>query len=434
MNAVPEELFVDAAAHDGRGIARDGGKVVFIEQALPGERVQVLRRRRRRHHDEAALIKVIEPSPGRVEPRCLHFGVCGGCALQHAASDLQLEIKQQALADSLARIARTAPVEWLAPVTGPTWRYRRRARLSCRYVESKGRTLVGFRERGRPFVADLSDCETLADPAGGLIEPLAALIGGLDQARRIPQVEVTVADNVTILVLRHLEPLGSDDRDKLRAFAAHHGVEFHLQPGGSRTIAPLDPPGTTPVYRLDAHDIDFAFAPADFIQVNADVNRAMVDKAMELLAPERGDAVLDLFCGLGNFTLPLARHAGRVTGVEGDAGLVARARGNATRNGISACEFHAADLAAPPADASWMQRRYDRLLLDPPRAGAREAVAQVGRWAPARILYVSCHPGTLARDTGDLVHVHGYRLVAAGVVDMFPHTAHVESIALFERG
>lgn len=429
----PEPMTIDGVSHDGRGVAHTGGKVVFVDGALPGERITALRTRRRRGHDEARTLAVLEPSAGRVEPQCAHFGVCGGCVMQHATPELQREIKQQVLADNLARIGRIAPANWLPPVAGPIWRYRRRARLSCRFVEKKGRLLVGFRERGRPYVADLRSCEVLAEPVGAMLGALAALVGGLERAREIVQIELAVADNVTILVVRHLAPLPEGDLAQLRAFGAGHGVEFHLQPAGYDSIVPLDPPGSVPLYRLPEFAVEFEFGPADFLQVNAAVNEAMVSRAVELLAPAAGEAVLDLFCGLGNFTLPLARRAAQVTGVEGDAALVARASANAARNGITNAIFLSADLFAPLPEGGWASARYDKVLLDPPRAGAREVLEYIPRWNPERVVYVSCHPGTLARDAGELVTRHGYTLAAAGIIDMFPHTAHVESIAVFER-
>ena len=431
---VRETLAIESAAHDGRGIAHVDGKVVFVSGALPGERVIALRRPGRRGFDEATTVEILESAPGRAQPGCPHYGLCGGCSLQHADASTQRALKQQALNDNLARIGNVAPVEWYEPVAGPTWGYRRRARLSSRFVDKKGRMLVGFREReGRGLVADLVGCEVLAAPAGTLIAPLAETLGTLQAAHEIPQVEVAVADNATVFVIRHLASLGDGDRARLRAFASAHDVEIHLQPAGYDSIVPLDPPGTPLVYALPDFDIEIRFEATDFVQVNAEVNQKMVARAVELLDAGSGDTALDLFCGIGNFTLPLARRAAHVTGVEGDAALVARAGANAAHNGIANVEFHTADLFADPGKAPWATRRYDRLLLDPPRAGAREIIEFVPRWKPERIVYVSCHPGTLARDTGVLVHEHGYTLAGAGIIDMFPHTAHVESIALFTR-
>lgn len=429
-----ETLAIESAAHDGRGIAHVDGKVVFVSGALPGERVVALRRPKRRGFDEATTVEIIEPAPGRTLPACIHYGLCGGCSLQHADAATQRTLKQQALADNLSRIGRVVPAEWFEPVIGPVWGYRRRARLSSRFVDKKGRMLVGFREReGRGLVADLAGCEVLAPPAGRLIAPLAEALGALQAAHTIPQIEVAVADNATVLVIRHLSTLGDADRAALRAFAAVHHVEIHLQAAGYDSIEPLDPPGTQLVYALPDFDVEIRFEATDFVQVNGEVNRKMVARAVELLDAGPGETALDLFCGIGNFTLPLARRADHVTGIEGDAALVARAAGNAAHNGILNVEFHTADLFEAPGKLPWAARRYDRLLLDPPRAGAREIIDLVPRWRPKRIVYVSCHPGTLARDAGVLVNEHGYTLAGAGIIDMFPHTAHVESIALFIR-
>ncbi|MEX0900182.1 MAG: 23S rRNA (uracil(1939)-C(5))-methyltransferase RlmD [Gammaproteobacteria bacterium] len=429
-----EALTIESATHDGRGIAHVDGKVVFVSGALPGERVVALRRPRRRGFDEATTIEILTSAAGRVQPSCTHFGLCGGCSLQHADAATQRALKQQALADNLARIGKIAPADWFEPITGPVWHYRRRARLSARFVDKKGRMLVGFREReGRGLVADLAGCKVLAVPAGQLIAPLAEALGGLRAARGIPQIEVAVADNVTILVIRHLSPLDDADRAALRAFAATHGVEIHLQPAGYESVIPLDPPGTQATYALPEYGIEIRFAATDFVQVNGEVNRKMVARAVELLDAGPDNTALDLFCGIGNFTLPLARRAGHVTGVEGDAALVARATDNAVHNGISNVEFHTADLFKSPGKAAWATQRYDRLLLDPPRAGAQEIIDHIPRWRPKRVVYVSCHPGTLSRDAGVLVKQHGYTLAGAGIIDMFPHTAHVESIALFIR-
>lgn len=427
----PETAEITALDHEGRGIARIGGKAVFVDGALPGERVRLQRLQRRRRHDEARVLEVLEPSPDRVEPRCAHFGVCGGCSLQHLGHGAQLAAKAGIVAEQLLRLGGVQPERWLPPLAGPAWSYRRRARLGCRYVEKKGRVLVGFRERSSPLLADLRGCEVLAAGTGALIEPLAALIGSLGIRRRVPQVEIAVADGATALVLRVLEEPGAADREAMKAFEAAHGVEIYLQSGGLDTVAPLSPPATPLSYELPGLSAGIRFAPTDFIQVNAGLNGLMVARALELLEPQPGDRALDLFCGLGNFTLPLAHRVAEVTGVEGDAALVARARENADRNGIGNARFLAADLASEASTAGWAGV-YDLVLLDPPRAGAREVLAGVAASRPRRVVYVSCHAGTLARDAGILVSEHGFRLAAAGIMDMFPHTAHVESIALFE--
>jgi 23S rRNA (uracil1939-C5)-methyltransferase len=428
--AAPEEAQVDGLTHEGEGVVH-GGKTAFVAGALPGERIRFHRTRRHRQHDDAELLEVLQASPARVVPRCPHFGVCGGCVLQHLSPAAQLAAKESELRDALARVARVTPARWLSPLEGPHWGYRRRARLGAKFVRKKGAVVVGFRERAAPLIAQLRSCDVLAPPAGALIAPLAAMLTGLGIRERVPQIEVAVADNATALVLRVLEAPASEDLARLEAFAAEHGVRLFMQPAGLDSVHELGAAGEPLQYRLARFGLELQFAPTDFIQVNGAVNEALVARAVELLALTPAARVLDLYCGLGNFSLPLARHAAQVVGVEGDAALVARARGNARHNGLRNAEFHLADLAAPPdASAPWMQHGYTHVLLDPPRTGASAVLATLSRIAPQRLLYISCHPGSLARDLGVLVHEHGFALDAAGVVDMFPHTAHVESLAL----
>jgi 23S rRNA (uracil1939-C5)-methyltransferase len=452
-----EEAVVAAITHEGEGIIK-GGKTAFVAGALPGERIRFRRTKRHKQHDDAQLLEVLDPAPDRTQPRCAHFGICGGCALQHLAPDSQLAAKQLELKDNLERVAQVMPDEWLAPLRGPVWNYRRRARLGATYVTKKGRVVVGFRERLSPYVAALDRCEVLAAPADALITPLSELIMGLSIRERLPQIEVAVADNATALVMRVLVPPTPDDLAKLRAFEKAYDVRLYLQPAGLDSVHRLAPdlePGALPPnldaasgeashpaepplsYALPAFDVTLDFTPTDFIQINGPINAALVSRAIDLLAVDATSEVLDLFCGLGNFTLPLARKAARVVGVEGDRALVQRAQANATRNRIDNAEFHVADLAKPAGDTpatapAWAKRAYSHILLDPPRAGAREMLPTVARLAPKRVLYISCHPGSLARDTGMLVHQFGFKLRAAGVLDMFPHTTHVESLALFE--
>lgn len=421
-------------AHDGRGVAHSGGKTVFIDDALPGEQVEWRRTKRGRNFDEGRLERIITPSPDRVSPRCPHFGVCGGCVLQHLASDKQIGFKQRQLVEALSRIGQVQPDEWLPPLQAEVWNYRRRARLAARWVPKKGRVLVGFRERSAPFVADLRGCEVLDARAARLIEPLSQMLERTSIKQRVPQIEVAAADNAVGLVFRVLDAPSDADLELLRRFGREHDVQIYLQPGGYDTVAPLDADAVPLEYRLPAFDITLRFQPTDFVQVNGVLNALMVERALDLLAPGPEESVLDLFCGLGNFSLPIARRAGRVLGVEGEAGLVQRARDNAVLNAISNAEFVTANLADEAlADAPWAARSYDKVLLDPPRAGAREVLKTLHRSGAKRIVYVSCHPGTLARDAGILVREHGFRLVSAGVMDMFPHTAHVESIAVFDR-
>ena len=429
----PFEARVIDLVHDGRGVAKLDGKTVFISDALPGERVLASRVSRRRSHDDAVLVEVLEASADRVEPRCPHFGVCGGCSLQHMAPAAQLAAKERTLHDNLERLGRVVAEARWPPIPGPAWGYRRRARLGARKVDKKGGVLVGFRERRAPLVTAMDSCMVLAEGVGDLIPALAQLIGGLSIARRVPQVEVAVGDASRALVFRVMDPPTPADLAALDRFGRTHGVDVWLQPGGLATLAPLHANTPRPSYRLAEFDLDIEFLPTDFVQVNAVINERAVARAVELLAPAPGDRVVDLFCGLGNFSLALARRGARVRGVEGDAGLVERARQNAARSGLPA-EFFVANLFEDCSALEWAREPCEALLLDPPRAGAEASIQLVPVLRPERIVYVSCHPGTLARDAGILVNEFGYRLSGAGVMDMFPHTAHVESIALFERG
>jgi 23S rRNA (uracil1939-C5)-methyltransferase len=436
----PEMAIIDALTHDGRGIAAIEGKKVFVAGALPGEQVRVVRHKIRRGHDEADLLEVLVPSQERVVPRCEAFGVCGGCALQHVDTADQRAIKQKSLEDSLERIGGVCPDRWLKPIFDATgegsWQYRRRARLAVRDVSAKGRVLVGFRERGAALVTDMHRCEVLAPPLGGLIDPLSDLIGRLTIKARLPQVELAVGDNAVELVFRVLDPPTSGDRDSLRRFGEEHGIRISLQPGGIDSVMPLDPdtPRESLHYDLPDFDVRVRFEPTDFVQVNGPVNRQMVAAAVELLQLRQDDRVLDLFCGIGNFSLPLARRSGYVLGIEGETAQVVRAVQNAGLNGITNCEFRVSDLAAVDGSESWIRQSWNKVLLDPPRTGAEAVIGKLAKTGAERIVYVSCHPATLARDAGALVWKQGYRLEAAGIIDMFPHTAHVEAIALFSAG
>ncbi len=427
----PETALITALAHDGRGIARMDGKAVFVAGALPGETVTLRRRARRSSFDEAELVEVLEPSPERVEPLCKAFGVCGGCLMQHASPALQRQAKQAALLDELQRIGKVIPEQVLEPLAGPVWAYRRRARLGVKYVAKKERVLVGFRERSAPYIADIAACEVLSEPLGKMVLPLAELVGSLSIRDQVPQIEVAVADESIALVFRNLKPITEADREKLLTFGTQHRVDVWLQPGGIATAAPLLPSQAL-TYRIPDYQVELEFQPLDFIQVNGSLNQQMIGHALTWLEASSTDSVLDLYCGLGNFTLPLARVCGSVHGVEGDAGLIDRARANAQRNGITNATFAVADLSQDITGLAWAKDRYDRILLDPPRVGAREMLPLIAAKTPARVVYISCHPGSLARDAGILVEEHGFKLIAAGIMDMFPHTAHVESIAVFE--
>ena len=428
-----KDVLIEALSHEGRGIARVDGKAVFVHAALPGERVDIQLTRRHRDFDEADVLEIRQPSDRRTTPRCAVYGRCGGCAAQHMDHTLQLEFRSAALFDQLLRVARCEPPERLTPLTGPEWHYRRRARLGVKYVPGKGGVLVGFRERLKYFLTDMRDCHTLEVDAAALIEPLRGLIAQLSIRERLPQIELASGDDGLALVLRVLREPSVDDRERLAAFEAQYAVSLYLQSGGPATVVPLSEATRALHYRLSAFDVEFEFLPTDFVQINSRLNEAMVTRVVELLAPESGLRVLDLFAGLGNFTLPLARRGLAVRAVEGEATLVARARDNAQRNGLDSIEHVVADLFAESPGAAWMQGRWDRVLLDPPRAGALQVCQMMDRLEPARIVYVSCNPATLARDAAILVHHHGYRLQAAGIIDMFPQTAHVEAVAVFQR-
>ncbi|MBT8090895.1 MAG: 23S rRNA (uracil(1939)-C(5))-methyltransferase RlmD [Gammaproteobacteria bacterium] len=431
----PETASINAVTHDGRGIADVDGKKTFVAGALSGETVQFIRRKSRRNFDEAELLDVIEASPDRIDARCDAFGRCGGCSLQHVTPAHQRTIKSGTLKDNLERIGRVEPEAWLQPMTGPEWHYRRRARLAVKHVPAKGRTLVGFRERHAPFITDMHRCEVLAKPVDDMIDALSELIGQLSIRARLPQIEVAIADNDIALVFRVLDPPTDEDKAALTAFGTENQLRIYLQPRGLDSVTLLYPPSIDgPLcYTLAEFGLEIAFEPTDFVQVNSDINQRMVHFAIEQLQAGADDRVLDLYCGIGNFSLPLARQAGAVLGVEGEASLVARAAENARRNNISNVEFRVADLGKIDGTESWIKAGCDRLLLDPARSGAAEVVTRMQLFKPTRIVYVSCHPGTLARDAGTLVHEQGYKLESAGIIDMFPHTAHVESIAVFTK-
>ncbi|BAU48261.1 23S rRNA methyltransferase [Sulfurifustis variabilis] len=428
------EARIESLDYEGRGVARIDGKATFIDGALPGERVRFRYHRKRRRHDEGSVIEVIEQSPDRVAPPCRHFGRCGGCSLQHLAPPAQIAAKQRVLAENLRRIGRVAPERWLPPILGPDRGYRRRARLGVRDVPKKGGVLVGFREKRRSYITPLDDCLTLDRRVAVLLPALRELVAGLSRPDRLPQIEASAGDEAVALVFRHLEPLTEADLRRLRAFGEAHDVQVHLQPDTPDSVRALWPdPAPELGYALPEFEVRLVFRPTDFVQVNAEVNRRLVHQAMELLAIAPDDAVLDLFCGLGNFTLAAGRQAKRVLGIEAEPRLIARARANAERNGLTNVEFRTADLAGLLDPAPWEGFRFERLLLDPPRTGAIEAIRALPADGARRIVYVSCNPATLARDSQYLVEVLGYRLSAAGVADMFPHTAHVESLALFVK-
>ena len=419
--------------HDGRGVAHINGKDVFVSGALAGEFVRLRFTGKKRHFDEAVVEEILRASPDRVTPRCAHFGVCAGCVLQHLDAPAQIAAKQRTLLENLVRIGKVQPQHVLPPLTDVPWGYRRKGRLSVKFVDKKGRVLVGFRETNGRYVADIKRCDVLHPAVGERIEAIAALIESLDAKRDIPQIEIAAGDDLVALIFRHLQPLSPNDTQALEQFGQTHGLAIFLQPGGIDSVAALWPTDAHLSFRLPAYDLELDFQPLDFIQVNAGMNLRMLDHALELLDPRPNDRILDLFCGLGNFTLPLARRAAHASGVEGESGLVRRAGENARHNGISNAEFFAADLFKDQRGTGWAREKYDLMLLDPPRSGAAEVLEYLPGKNVRRVVYVSCHPGSLARDAGTLVQRHGFVLRDAGVMDMFPHTAHVESIAVFER-
>jgi 23S rRNA (uracil1939-C5)-methyltransferase len=424
------KLRIESLDAEGRGVARNAdGKVVFVEGALPGEEIDFQVLRKKSSFEIGRLTKVVGGSSSRQAPRCPHFGVCGGCSLQHTDARTQMAAKQRWLEENLARIGKVEPEMLLPIVYGEEWGYRRRARLGARYVPKKGGAMVGFREKRSSYITDMRECHVLPRRISDLVSPLRALVESLSIRARLPQIELAVGDNGAVLVIRHLDPLSEADEGLLTSFSEQHGVHLWLQPGGPDSARPFHPAESELYYDLPEFGVRLRFRPTDFTQVNHGVNRILVARAVRLLDPQPDERVADLFCGLGNFSLPLATRGARVIGFEGSRDLVERARHNAAANGLAA-QFEVMDLSRPNLAP---YAPFDKLLLDPPREGAVEIAKSLPAAWPRRIVYVSCDPATLARDAGILVHVQGFRLAAAGVVNMFPHTAHVESIALFAR-
>lgn len=426
---------IESLDQEGRGVARTEGKVIFIEGALTGEVVSYSSYRKKPSFELAQVTQIYKSSAMRVQPKCAHFGVCGGCSMQHLDARAQVAVKQRILEDSLWHIGKVRAETILRPIYGQAWGYRERARLSVRHVIKKGKTLVGFHEKRSSYVADMQHCEILVPKIAGLLPLLAELVSGLSIRDRVPQIEVAVGEHVDVLVLRVMDTPSSEDETALRTFADKHGIQFWLQTGGYDTIAPFHPLDAPPLtYSLPEFGITMPFAPSEFTQVNSALNRVMISCAMGLLDPQPGERIADFFCGLGNFTLPIARSGAQVLGIEGSETLVARAKQNAELNGLADnARFAAMNLFAITAETFFSLGRFDKLLIDPPRDGALELVKSIGgENAPHRIVYVSCNPGTLARDAAELVQ-RGYVLKSAGVMNMFPHTSHVESIAVFEK-
>ena len=426
---------IESLDHEGRGVAHVEGKTIFIEGALPGEEVEYSSYRRKPSYEQASAVAILRQSAQRTEPRCRHFGVCGGCSMQHLEPEAQAAAKQRVLEDALWHIGRLRPGLLYPAIYGPAWGYRSRARLSVRLVPKKGGMLVGFHEKRSSFVADMDSCEVLPARLSALLPELRRLIIGLSIPDRLPQIEVAVSERQVALVLRVLQPLSAADETLLRAFSDRHQVVLYLQSGGPASVTLFHPQGAPPLaYTLPEFGVELRFSPTDFTQVNHGINRMLVRRALALLAPQQNERIADMFCGLGNFTLPIAKCGARVVGVEGASSLVERARANAVLNGLTAnSEFQVANLFEATPETLARLGRFDKMLIDPPREGAIALVKALGVEAPRRIVYVSCSPATLARDAAVLVHEQGYRLRGAGIANMFPQTSHVESIALFER-
>ncbi|MGD9392913.1 MAG: 23S rRNA (uracil(1939)-C(5))-methyltransferase RlmD [Chromatiales bacterium] len=432
---LPEGEFsavIESLSHDGRGVSHVDGKATFIHGALPGEQVLFTYTHVSKKHDEGIISQVLEASEDRAEPVCEHFGICGGCSLQHLRSDRQIIRKQQSLIDALERIGSVSPENIEPPLTSATIGYRRKARLGVKYVAAKQKVLIGFRERGSSFITDMDRCPVLHPAVGENLRPLAEFIETLSIRERIPQIELAIGDDGVILIFRLLEPLLPEEVDRLVAFCEGYQWIPYVQEAGPDSVRPLAEPLQL-FYTLPEEKLRFDFLPNDFTQVNSAINRKMIDQAMAWLRPSGEESILDLFCGIGNFTLPLARRARHVTGIEGDVALVRRAMENMEKNDIDNVSYHVANLYESIEHAAWTRQQYDAVLLDPPRSGAFEMMPLIASTGASRVLYVSCYPGTLARDAAELVNHHGYRLIRAGVMDMFPHTAHVESMALFEK-
>lgn len=436
-DTTPQTAAIENLSHDGRGVARINGKATFIQGALPDEVVEFQYTRVKKDFDEGRLLSVIEASPLRVEPKCPHYQMCGGCSLQHLSEQEQIHFKQDQLLDLLSRYGHTEPQTVLDPLVSNHWNYRNKARLSVRFVEKKQATMVGFRERNNPrYITEITQCPVLNAKLDADIIHLRTLIDSMEDKHCIAQIEVAAGDEDIALIFRNLTALSAHDELKIQEFAEQHQYTIFLQPGGPNTVACFYPPnfGEYLTYSLPDYGITFQFHPTDFTQVNAELNKLMVKRAIQLMDLKSSDIVLDLFCGLGNFSLPMAKFCSKVVGVEGSKTMVERAYMNAEANGISHVEFYAANLDDIAEVQKLSQQSFNKILIDPPRSGALEIVKQIDSINPERIVYVSCNPVTLARDTDVLVNQKGYVLITAGVMDMFPHTAHVESIALFERG
>lgn len=432
----PEAILeIEHLSHEGRGISHLQDKTTFIDGALPQEEVKCKITKRHSRYNEAETIEVLRPSSDRTTPLCPHFGVCGGCSLQHMQMDAQLAFKQNVLLEQLKHFGQVTPETLLPPLSGHSWHYRRKARLGVRYVKKKEKLLVGFREKSSSFLADMQTCHVLDKRIGMHLEDLSKVISGLSQYDQIAQVEVAASDNQIALVFRHLKNLLESDIQQLMNFGQRFNFHIYLQPNPPANIHKIYPQGISDrlTYTLPDYQLTFEFHPLDFTQINGEINPLMIRQALAFLAPNENETILDLFCGLGNFTLPIARFAKKVVGVEGSSEMVTRAEQNALANQLTNTAFYAANLMSPDVSAPWMQHHYDKILLDPPRTGAAEIIPFFPQFSAKRIIYISCNPATLARDAKELVHNQHYKLQASGIINMFPHTSHIEAMAVFEK-
>jgi 23S rRNA (uracil1939-C5)-methyltransferase len=430
---MPNKTKITSFSHDGRGIAHIDNKIIFLAGGLPGEEVEFNYTKKHSNYDEGVVTSIINPSPYRVEPPCLHFGNCGGCSLQYISTDGQLACKEHALLEQLEHLGHVKPEKMLPPLIGPSYGYRRKARLGAKFVIKKNKVLVGFREQNGRFLADLQSCKILEPSVGTVIDQLANLLTNLISRNHIPQIEVAIGDDAIGLVFRHMEKIPESDIEQIIKFAEQHKLRIYLQPKGPDSVQLLCPKNDDFYlhYSLPKYNLTFAFHPSDFTQVNSKINEAMINRAIELLTPQSNETILDLFCGLGNFTLPFAKYCKNIIGIEGELKMVGRAKENAKQNNIDNAEFYCADLTHDINTFAWAKQKFSKIILDPPRTGAIEIMKNIVGFGAKKILYISCNPATLARDAATLVS-HGYKLECAGIMDMFPQTKHVEAIALFD--
>ncbi len=430
----PNPVKIESLSHDGRGVTHIDGKAIFVEGALPSELVKISALKQTRQYDDAIVDEILESSAERVEPKCSAFGICGGCSLQHLQHEKQISYKQQSLLDNFKKMASVTPEHILEPIQSPAWGYRYKARLGVKYVKAKKKVYIGFREKHSRYLANMSECEVLDARIGKKLEVIADAVGKLSCYNKIAQIEVAFSETGCALVFRNLVELSDEDKTVLTQLAKDNDYHLYLQPKGPKTVTLLYPEFSELSYSLPDYALKLVHLATDFTQVNPFINPLMIKQALELLDLNENDNVLELFSGIGNFTLPIARSVNSVVAVEGEKSLVERANENAERNAISNVEYHVANLMEDTQGLPWLRdKQYNKILIDPPRSGAKEIIDTIAKLEPERIVYVSCNPATLARDTDVLVNTYQYKLVKAGVIDMFPHTAHVESIALFSR-